>query len=501
MSELVEGVGVPHTPVMQQKSILFITTADTDILTADRAVSSLPQGFPRVVALNPSAVRQAHPEPVEGRGEDSDILSLAEDAGVVVLRLLGGKRAMPDSFDPLVRYCRNEGIPLIACPGHQEWDEDLITACTAPVAEVETVFSYLMQGGVQNFQNLFLFLSDAYFGTEHGHEAPAPLPWEGIYHPDCPDGMDVDSYVAQRFQPSRRPDRPQEAALDQRPSIGILFYRAHWMSGNLLPIDALIRSLEAKGANVLPVYAFSLKHSPEGDGERPSGANAERAQGRTAGGNRAFTEYLAAPDGTPRVHCIINTMGMSMGELSQEGAAIASGWSVDYLDNLNVPMVQAIVSTGSQDEWLESDLGLGPIDTAMSVALPEFDGRLISVPISFKEEVSAGPEPGRTTSGISGRLQRYVPREDRVELVARLAIKQANLALKPNSEKKIAVILSNYPTKDARIGNAVGLDTPNSAILVLNALRDAGYEVTDIPETGMSWSTASSSGAATTATP
>ena len=354
---------------MKQKSILFITTADTDILTADRAVSSLPQGFPPVVALNPSAVRQAHPEPVEGPGERTDIVSLAKDAGVVVLRLLGGKRAMPDSFDPLVRHCRPSiehprGIPLIACPGHQEWDEDLITACTAPAAEVDTVFSYLMQGGVQNFQNLFLFLSDAYFGTEYGHEAPAPLPWEGIYHPDYPDGVDVDTYVAQQFQPGR-------------PAIGILFYRAHWMSGNLLPIDALIRSLEAKGANVLPVYAFSLKHSPEGDGVA----------------NRAFTEYLAAPDGTPRVHCIVNTMGMSMGELSQEGAAIATGWSVDYLDNLNVPMVQAIISTGTQDEWLESDLGLGPIDTAMSVALPEFDGRLISVPISFKEEVSAGPAP------------------------------------------------------------------------------------------------------------
>ena len=454
---------------MQQKSILFITTADTDILTADRAVSSLPEGFPRILALNPSSLRPAPPVPGSGGGafhpgEDADIVSLAGDAGVVVLRLLGGKRAMPNSFDPLVRHCRSQGIPLIACPGHQEWDEDLITACTAPVAEVDTVFSYLMQGGVQNFQNLFLFLSDAYFGTEHGHEAPAPLPWEGIYHPDCPEGTDVEAYVAEHFLPSD--------SRGGRPSIGILFYRAHWMSGNLLPIDALIRSLEAKGANVLPVYAFSLKHSPEGDGIA----------------NRAFTEYLAAPDGTPRVHCVVNTMGMSMGELSNEGPAVATGWSVDYLDSLNVPMVQAIISTGSQDEWLESDLGLGPIDTAMSVALPEFDGRLISVPISFKEEVSAGPEPvegrGRTNSGLSGRIQRYVPRDDRVELVARLAIKQANLALKPNSEKRIAVILSNYPTKDARIGNAVGLDTPNSAVLVLNALRDAGYRITDIPDTG-----------------
>ena len=448
---------------MQQKSILFITTADTDILTADRALAALPAGFPRVDAVNPSALSRDEGQP------NAEITALASNAGVVVLRLLGGKRAMPDTFDALVRHCRSEGIPLIACPGHQEWDEDLVTACTVPAVEVETVFSYLMQGGVQNFQNLFLFLSDTYFGTGHGHEAPAPLPWEGIYHPDvavlrqAQDGqIDVESYIAQRFQPGR-------------PGIGILFYRAHWMSGNLLPIDALIRSLETKGANVLPVYAFSLKHSPVlSAAEGPEGDGVA---------NRAFTEYLAGPDGKPRVQCIVNTMGMSMGELSNEGPAIATGWSVDYLDNLNVPMVQAIVSTGTEDDWLESDLGLGPIDTAMSVALPEFDGRLISVPISFKEEVPSVPSPSGGGLGW-GRPLRYVPRDDRVELVARLAIKQARLGMKPNSEKKIAVILSNYPTKDARIGNAVGLDTPNSAVLVLNALKDAGYKVTDIPETG-----------------
>ena len=428
--------------MQQQKSILFVTTADTDILTADRALSDMPEGFPPVIAVNPIA---SEPE-----GVNDGLAASASRSGAVVLRLLGGKRAMPETFDALVRLCREQGIPLIACPGHQEWDEDLVTACTVPVAEVETVFSYLMQGGVQNFRNLFLFLSDTYFGTGHGHEAPAPLPWEGIYHPDDADGLDVDQFIVQRFQPGQV-------------SIGILFYRAHWMSGNLQPIDSLIRSLEAKGANVLPVFAFSLKHSPEGDGQS----------------NRAFTEYMVDPDGVPRVQCIINTMGMSMGDISDEGPAIASGWSVDYLDNLNIPMVQAIISTSTQEEWLENSLGLGPIDTAMSVALPEFDGRLISVPISFKEEASTnGP------SWLDGRLQRYVPREDRVDLVARIAIKQANLGLKPNSDKKIAIVLSNYPTKDARIGNAVGLDTPASVIEVLHALKDAGYTVSEIPEDG-----------------
>ena len=128
---------------------------------------------------------------------------------------------------------------------------------------------------------------------------------------------------------------------------------------------------------------------------------------------------------------------------------------------------------------MESSLGLGPIDTAMSVALPEFDGRIITVPISFKEEVSSAAD-GR----FEARLQRYLPRPDRIDFLARLAVKWARLRLKPNSEKRIAIILSNYPTKDARIGNAVGLDTPASVVHILNALKSAGYRVNDIPADG-----------------
>ena len=427
---------------LQRRTMLFVTTADTDILTAERALAGLPDEFPQVLAFNPITIDT--PEAQEA------LLQAVETAGVAVLRLLGGKRAMPDLFDPLVRACQSRGVPLIACPGHQEWDEDLITACTAPVAEVETVFAYLMRGGVQNLQNLFLFLSDAYFDTDYGHDAPTHLPWEGLYHPDVAEGTGLDDYMRLRFT-------------DGKPNVAVLFYRAHWMSGNLGAIDSLVRRLEELGANVLPIFSYSLKHNPEGDGQA----------------NRTFTEFLAGPNGAPRVDCIINTMGMSMSELNTEGATIAAGWSVDYLDQLDVPMLQGIISTGTQEEWEESSLGLGPIDTAMSVALPEFDGRIISVPISFKQETAAA-QGGK----LAGRLQRYAAHEDRVDYLARLAIKWAKLRVKPNSEKRVAIILSNYPTKDARIGNAVGLDTPASVIRILHELEGAGYRVTDIPENG-----------------
>ena len=425
--------------------ILFVTTADTDLLTADRALEGLPVDFPEVKAFNPANL--------PGSGEQQVILDVAAEADVVVLRLLGGKRAMPEIFDPLVRLCHEKGTPIIACPGHQEWDQELVTACNVPPSELDAVFSYLIRGGVPNFQNLFLFLSDSYLGSEYGHEAPAEVPWEGVYHPDEAEGMDAENFVKRRFQPDR-------------PNIAVLFYRAHWMSGNLQTIDALIRRFEELGANVLPIYSFSLKHNPEGDGQA----------------NRTFTEILCDAEGNSRVHCIVNTMGMSMTDLQQGVATFATGPQVDYLDQLNVPIIQGIFSTGKESEWEESSLGLGPIDTAMSVALPEFDGRIIAVPISFKEEVASGSTERK--GKMEARLQRNLPRPDRIDFLARLSVKWAALRLKPNSEKRIAIILSNYPTKDARIGNAVGLDTPASVINVLNALKSAGYHVTDIPADG-----------------
>ncbi len=111
---------------IQRKTVLFVTTADTDILTAERALSGMPDDYPHVRAFNPVALET--PEAQE------ELMTALEDAGVVILRLLGGKQSMPQLFDQLVRDCRVRGIPLIALPGHQEWDEDLVTSCTVPVA-------------------------------------------------------------------------------------------------------------------------------------------------------------------------------------------------------------------------------------------------------------------------------------------------------------------------------------------------------------------------------
>ena len=248
-------------------TLVLVTTADTDILTAERALVGMPWGDSvQVYACNPVSLEGENEAAASAR---SDLMDAVGRASVVVLRLLGGKRALGDTFDALVSVCGSRGVPVIACPGHQEWDEDLVTACTAPVAEVETVFAYLMRGGVLNFRNLFLFLADAYLGSDYGHEAPAPMPWQGIYHPEVAEGSEVGQYVAQRYE-------------NGRPAVGVLFYRAHWMSGNLAFVDELIHRLELQDVNVLPVYSYSLKHTPEED-------DAEHSQ--------TLTDYMVDAEG------------------------------------------------------------------------------------------------------------------------------------------------------------------------------------------------------------
>jgi cobaltochelatase CobN len=146
-------------------------------------------------------------------------------------------------------------------------------------------------------------------------------------------------------------------------------------------------------------------------------------------------------------------------------------WDIGALAQLDVPVLQGLCLTSSRAAWEASDAALSPMDAAMQVAIPEFDGRLITVPFSFKELGEDG-------------IPVYAADPDRAARVAGIALRHAALKHKPNAEKKIAVVFTAYPTKHSRVGNAVGLDTPASAVRLLDALRGAGYRVADYPSGG-----------------
>ena len=149
-----------------------------------------------------------------------------------------------------------------------------------------------------------------------------------------------------------------------------------------------------------------------------------------------------------------------------------SDWDAGMLARLDVPVLQGLCLTSSRAQWEASNAALAPIDAAMQVAIPEFDGRLITVPFSFKEESPDG-------------IPRYAADPERAARLAGIAVRHARLAATPNAAKRVVIMLSSYPTKHARVGNAVGLDTPASAVALLRAMREAGYDLGDgFPEDG-----------------
>ena len=368
-------------------TLLLLSTADTDLLAA------------RAVQQPALPLRLANP----ARTDAPDLDSVA----LVVVRLLGGRRAW-DGLDVLLDDARTRRIPVVLLGGEGA-DPELTSLSTVPPGVVTDAAAYLREGGPDNLRELIAFLSDTVLLTGHGFAAPVPLPPYGL-----------------------RP-RPHDPA---RPTVGVVYYRAHELSGNTRFIDVLCEALEAAGGNARPVYVPSLR--PDADG-------------RVA----AVEELLAG-----QVDALVVTVLAGGGS----NAADSEAWDARALTTLDVPVLQGLCVTSSRADWERSDAGLAPIDAAMQVAIPEFDGRLIGVPFSFKENGSDG-------------VPAYVADPERAARVAGTAVAHARLRHVANVDKKLAIVLSSYPTKHSRVGNAVGLDTPASAVVLLRALRDAGYSV------------------------
>ena len=323
-------------------------------------------------------------------------------------------------------------MPLLAFGGESALDPELTAASTVTAAVIGAAFPYLLHGGPANTANLLRFVADDVLGATppFGYEAAQPVPDEGVY-------VGPDSGAL--HQVDLDPDRP---------TVGIVFYRAHLLAGNTTFVDDLCAAIRERGANALACWCYSLR--PDERGDVP-----------------VISRHLEG-----RVDAVVTTV-LAMGQAGPE----ADSWDVPVLARLDVPVVQAVAATTSRAAWEENDVGLSPLDTAWSVALPEFDGRIVSVPLSFKEIVDDGDD-----LGLPVVAYRTVP--DRVARVAGTAVRLAALRRKPNRDKRIAVVLSAYPTKRGRIGNAVGLDTPASVIALLHALQAAGYRVDDIPADG-----------------
>ena len=111
----------------------------------------------------------------------------------------------------------------------------------------------------------------------------------------------------------------------------------------------------------------------------------------------------------------------------------------------------------------------------MNVALPELDGRLLTRAIGFKSPPRRHPLTHAMTTS-------YEPVPERAAFVARLAAGWARLRSLQASDRRVALIMANYPNRDGRLANGVGLDTPQSVFATMQSLADAGYGVAHLPD-------------------
>ena len=345
----------------------------------------------------------------------------ARHAKVIVVRLLGGLDWWRYGVDALSAMARERDITLAVLPGEDRDDKRLDEASTLAPGELAALLAYFREGGRENLRALLRRLA-TYAGYSFPAQVPRALPRMGGYLPGT-GAVSLD----------------QLCAASGRAVVPILFYRA-LLAADTAPIDSLCGALAARGLAPAPLFVPSLKDS------------------EASAFVRDALQRLA-----PAV--VVTTTAFAAGG---DGEASA-------LDATDAPILQGVIATTRRAAWQESPRGLGPADLAMHVVLPELDGRVLLGAIAFKD-----PLPADDALGFTAFASR--PEPDRIAIVADRVAALVRLRRLPRGERRVAILMPDYPAAGGRTGYAVGLDVPQSIVALLSDLAAAGYDVRDRTE-------------------
>ncbi|AZF37860.1 hypothetical protein C4J88_3081 [Pseudomonas sp. R4-39-08] len=401
--------------------LVILCSGDSSLALLAEAARQLPEDYPSLRLANPMQV-QNH------ASVDLYVDDVLRHAKVILISLHGGIGYWRYGVERLVALAER-GVTLILVPGDDRPDPELSGLSSVEAPERDRLWQFLRQGGLGNALDFYRCLAAGYLGRDYAWAEPQSLPRTSIYHP-----LTANAHLAD-WQAQWRVDYPVAA---------VLFYRSHLQAANTGFIDVFCQRLQAAGLNPLPIAVASLKEP-----------------GCLEVVEDLLDEVQAA--------VILNTTGFA--QSSPEAPHLRPF-------RRNIPVIQAICAQDNQPGWQASEQGLGPRDLAMHIALPELDGRIISRPISFKDLAWRSE---RSQSDVV--CYRAAP--ERMDFIAELARRWVELARVPNEHKRVALILANYPTRDGRIGNGVGLDTPAAALNILRALHAEGYPVpATLPDSG-----------------
>ncbi|AIS51710.1 cobaltochelatase CobN [Thermoanaerobacter kivui] len=315
-------------------------------------------------------------------------------------------------------------------------------------------YAYMTQGGNENFLQMFLMLAAEVLGLNVSYSEPKEYPWEGIYHPDA---SKIFSSVEEYFSwyKIHRKNNIANKNFTQIPTVGLLFARSYWVNNNTAVEDMLIRTLEEKGLNVIPVFCYSVKD--DGLGTRSAG--------------EVVRQYFIK-EGKPLINALIKLMSFFLESSKQEfDKKETASKGVSLLQELGVPVFEPVVSYYKTiEEWQEDPQGLNT-DISWTIAMPEFEGVIEPIFIGAIERKDG--------------FERRVPVEERIKKLVDRINKWIMLQLKPVQARKVAFILHNNPcaSVEATVGGGANLDTLESVARILSCMKERGYDV-ELPADG-----------------
>jgi cobaltochelatase CobN len=349
---------------------------------------------------------------------------VGKHARVIVVRLLGGLDWWRYGVEALAQMAREQGIALAVLPGEDRDDPRLDAASTLPPDELKALLAFFRQGGRENLRALLRRLA-GHAGLSLPAREPEPVPRMAGYLPG---------------RGAMTLDRLQAQLAPGLPVVPILFYRSALLAADTAPIDALCEALRSRGLAPAPLVIPSLK-DPQA------------------------SEFVRGA-----LQCLAPSVIVTTTAFAAGGEGEASALHVG-----DAPVLQAVIATTRRAAWCESPRGLGPADLAMHVVLPELDGRVLAGALAFKDALPA--EAALAFTAFASR-----PEPDRIAFVADRVAAIARLRTKARAERRVAVVMPDYPGAPGRTGYAVGLDVPASIVAVLADLAEAGYRVSDPPD-------------------
>ena len=401
--------------------IVLLSAADTELACFAQAQGRLGAGAPTLRLAN--LMQLGHNLSVDRYAEQ-----VASGARLVIVRLLGGESYWPYGVERLSAVCAERAVPIAWLPGDDKPDAGLAARSTLAADAAETLWRYCTHGGIDNAEHALRYAA-ALIGRGGACEPPRPVPRAGLYWPG--DGvLDLEA-LARHWRAGA-------------PRACVVFYRALLQGGSLAPVDALVTALRDAGLDPLPVFVTSLRDAPA-------------------------AELIATLMRTTGPEIVLNATGFAV---SRPGAPMETPFA-----EARVPVLQAVFAGATERQWADATRGLSPRDIAMNVALPEVDGRILTRAVAFKTEA-------RFDEATQAPIVVSEANAERCRFVAALAAAWVRLARAAPAERRIALVLANYPNRDGRIGNGVGLDTPASTAHIMAALRHAGFRVEHPPADG-----------------